>query len=86
MAPESSTPRTRTAKVRPSSAPGTKFETEAAHWSAGETDHLSKSDEYIRPDIIVPPEDPETERIRQEFLATDVRKITKEDLINTFDV
>ena len=83
LTPEVASPQRR-AKLRPSSAPGTKLEADLAHWSAGETDHLHKQEEFIRPDPVLPPEDPETERIRQELLATNVRQITKEDLLNSF--
>jgi len=83
LTPELASPR-RTAKLRPSSAPGTKYEENLALWSAGETDHVHKQEEFIRPDHIIPPEDPETERLRQELLATNVREITKEDLLSSF--
>ncbi|XP_076446046.1 uncharacterized protein LOC143283687 isoform X2 [Babylonia areolata] len=73
-------------KARPSSAPGTRTEQELAHWGAGQTDHLHKPQEFIRPDHVIPPENPETERLRQELLATEVREVTKEDLLNTFAV
>ncbi|KAL8592341.1 hypothetical protein ACOMHN_044277 [Nucella lapillus] len=72
--------------VRPSSAPGTRYEQEAAHWTAGQTDHLSnKPVEFIRPDHIIPPENPETERLRQELMATEIRQVTKEDLLYSFN-
>ena len=83
LTPELASPR-RTAKLRPSSAPGTKYEADLALWSAGETDHVHKHEEFIRPDHIIPPEDPETERLRQELLATNVREITKEALLSSF--
>ncbi|XP_070187238.1 flagellum-associated coiled-coil domain-containing protein 1-like isoform X2 [Littorina saxatilis] len=87
MTPEVYTPhRSAKTKMRPSSAPGTRLESEIAHWGAGDTDHLIKEEEFFRPDNVIPPEDPETERIRQELLATNVREITKEDLLNTFVV
>ncbi|KAK7501239.1 hypothetical protein BaRGS_00007364, partial [Batillaria attramentaria] len=86
LTPETASPRPRAPKLRPSSAPGTKYEADVAHWSAGETDHLFRPTEYIRPDNIIPPEDPETEKVRQELLATDVKKFTKEDLLSSFDV
>ncbi|XP_025076661.1 centrosomal protein of 164 kDa-like isoform X2 [Pomacea canaliculata] len=76
----------RTPKVRPSSAPGTRCETKKAHLSAGETDHLFRPTEYIQPDHLFSLENPETEKLRQELLATDIRKVTREDLLNSFDV
>ena len=83
MTPELASPR-RSAKVRPSSAPGTRIEAEMAHWSAGETDHLFKEEKFIRPDHVIPSEDPETERLRQELFTTDVKEDTKEDLFSSY--
>ena len=84
--PAASTPRPlkqATPKMRPSSAPGTRMEAQIAHLSAGETEHLNKPKEVFIPENVIPPEDPETERIRQELLATDVKEVTKEDLMNS---
>ncbi|XP_046555464.1 LOW QUALITY PROTEIN: myosin-6-like [Haliotis rubra] len=75
----------RVPKVRPGSAPITRQESKSAHLSAGETDHLHKPKEFVRPETVVPQEDPELEKIREKLFSEEVRVFTKEEIISALD-
>ncbi|XP_067686442.1 flagellum-associated coiled-coil domain-containing protein 1-like isoform X2 [Haliotis asinina] len=75
----------RVPKVRPGSAPITRQESKSAHLSAGETDHLYKPKEFVRPETVVPQEDPELEKIREKLFSEEVRVFTKEEIISALD-
>ncbi|XP_071100709.1 flagellum-associated coiled-coil domain-containing protein 1-like isoform X2 [Haliotis cracherodii] len=75
----------RVPKVRPGSAPITRQEAQNAQLSAGETDHLCKPKDFVRPETVVPPEDPELEEIREKLFSEEVRVFTKEEIISALD-
>ncbi|KAK6165261.1 hypothetical protein SNE40_022219 [Patella caerulea] len=74
--------RARKPKTRPSSAPTTNVEGVKAHLSAGETDHLFPAEEFIRPDTVLPEDNPETEQMREDLFSEDVKVFSKEDLLD----
>ncbi|ESP00749.1 hypothetical protein LOTGIDRAFT_205203 [Lottia gigantea] len=73
--------RARKPKTRPGSAPTTHIEGITAHLSAGETDHLQKHAEFIRPNTVLPTDTPEIEKLRKNLFAEGVKEYTKEDLL-----
>ena len=72
-------------KVRPGSAPITREETEIAHLSAGELDHLRQDQETdIRPTVLLPEDSAEIEEMRKSLME-DIKAMSKEDLLKVLE-